>query len=417
LIVVTMVETKSKRQRSLKRKLFYSAIPTILAFLIIEGLFRLYFLVKEDVLVGRIYEELSHNPACASKPWFSREFVASKLVQPPNWYTPPGYSLILASDYKDKFFTIRDGIRATVGFDPQGVPPGRRPRKLVLLGASTTYCAEVPDEFTWASQLQKRLAAIPETRDIEVVNCGITTVVSLQEVERLEYEIRRNNIPDFCIFFDGMGDAFVGVMCGKPGGTMIGEYRRHTDTVLFATLKQIGRISVAATTIYRSILTSQLKNNSVDTRSKLTVREQAEATANLYERNMLRAKEICDRYRIRMIVFLQPHLYSIGGRPWTSHERAMADAAQKIHGFALRACYPLLREKVSRLRQRGIIAYDITEAFDRNLEPIFADDLHVETAGNGIIAAAILEKALPVLKESSSLAVAPPVEPGRRAER
>ena len=136
--MVTRVDVRGKHQRSLRRMLVYSAIPTILAFLIIEGLFRLYFLVQEEALVGKFYEELSHNPACASKPWLSREFVASKLGQPPGWYTPPGYSLILASEYKDKFFTIRDGMRSTVGFDPRGLPPGRKPRKLILLGASTT---------------------------------------------------------------------------------------------------------------------------------------------------------------------------------------------------------------------------------------------------------------------------------------
>jgi len=35
LVVITRVDTKSKRQRSLKRRLFYAALPTTLAFLII----------------------------------------------------------------------------------------------------------------------------------------------------------------------------------------------------------------------------------------------------------------------------------------------------------------------------------------------------------------------------------------------
>jgi hypothetical protein len=244
----------------------------------------------------------------------------------------------------------------------------------------------VPDDFTYASQLQKLLAAIPETRDIAVANCGITSMVSRQEVERLEYEIRRNNIPDFCVFFDGIADALQGVVNGDPQGTMLGAYRSHTDTALFRILKQIGRLSLAARSIHDSILSSQTKNDPFHTRSEAKVRELAQATADGYERNLLRAKEICDRYHIRMIVFLQPSLYSIGGRPLTSHEQSIADTARKSHANALRVCNSLFREKLALLRQQGILAYDITDAFNNNLEPIFVDDCHVENTGNRLIA-------------------------------
>src|SRR5262249_15810667 len=154
----------------------------------------------------------------------------------PDSYRPVGTHLRIPFDHEDRYFTTRDGFRATVGFDPKGLAPGRRPRKLFVLGGSTTYCQEVPDEFTWASHLQKRLAAVPGTQDIEVVNCGFPSMVSLQEVERLEYEIGRNNIPDFCIFFDGINDMAAGVRGGAPGGLISELFRKHTDTALFATL-------------------------------------------------------------------------------------------------------------------------------------------------------------------------------------
>jgi hypothetical protein len=408
--VVTSAGIKSERKRSLKRKLFYAAIPTILAFLIVEGLFRLYSLVEDRAEVGRRYETLSKNPAYKSNPWFTREFVASAMANDTGYYAPRRTRLVFRSDYQDQFFTVRNGIRATVGFDPGGVPPGRRPRKLLLLGGSTTYCGEVPDDCTYASLLQKRLAAIPETRDIEVVNCGIGSAVSLQEVERLEYEIARNNIPDFCLFFDGINDANQGVFNGNPQGTLFEARQDYLETGLLGTLKRLARVSVAARTIYHSVLGSQERNDPVPP-SEADVRELANATADCYERNMLRAKEICDRYRIRTIVFLQPNVYSISGRPRTSHEQWAAGRMRRGLGDALQLCYPFLREKLGRLRQRGILAYDISDAFNDNLEPIFVDGYHVECRGNGLIAEAILKKALPVLKDSSSQEIALPVEP------
>jgi lysophospholipase L1-like esterase len=411
--VVAGVDTKVQRQRSLKRRLCYAAIPTILAFLMVEGLFRLYFLARIDDPVGREYEHLSHCPAYASKPWFSREFVASFSATGQRGF-PGGGRLVFPRDQNDQFCTVRNGIRATVGFDPRRLPPGRQPRKLFVLGGSTTLCLEVPDGFTYASQLQERLAAIPETRDIEVVNCAVGGAVTLEEVERLEYEIGRNNIPTFCIFFDGINDANQGVFNGNPGSTPHEEKRVYEESGLLSTLKRIARLSVAVRTIYYSVLDSQSRNDPVHTRSEAKVRELAKATADCYERNMLRGKEICDRHGIRMIVFLQPHVFSIGGRPWTFDERAAAASMRKGMADGLRVCYPLLREKLSRLRQQGIMAYDISDAFNDNLEPIFVDEFHVESTGNRLIAEAILKRVLPVLKGlSPSLAI----EPDRRPER
>jgi hypothetical protein len=137
--VVPPIGSKVKRRRSLKRTLFYASIPTILAFLFVEGLFRLYFLVCGDELFWE-YQRLSHHPAYMSKPWFSREFLASSRSAPGGFYTPKGLRIWVPIDYKDRFITIRDGIRATVGFDPGAMPPNRRPRKLFLIGGSTTYC-------------------------------------------------------------------------------------------------------------------------------------------------------------------------------------------------------------------------------------------------------------------------------------
>jgi hypothetical protein len=380
-------------------------------------MFRIYAHLRERDQVERTYQALSSNPAWTSSPWFSREYVAASLagLERPRFYTPKGTRLVLPFDYRDRFVTVRDTVRTTVGFNPHGLPRGRRPRKLSVLGGSTTYCMEVPDEFTWASQLQQRLAAIPETQDIEVVNWGIGSAVSLQETERLEYEIARNNIPDFCIFLDGVNDTNQGVFNGNPQGTIFEASRDYLETGLLGSLKRVARVSAAVRAFYHSIVDSQGSNNPAPP-PEARVRELAQATADCYERNMLRAWDICARNRIRMIVFLQPNVFSIG-RPWTSHERWASERIRQGLGDDLRVCYPFLREKLNRLRERGIQTYDISDAFDDNHEPIFLDGYHVESTGNRLIAEAILRHALPVLLGSSSPEIALPHEPARQANR
>lgn len=406
-----------KRRRSLKRTLAYAAIPTTLALVTLEGAFRVYALVQDATEVRRQYRSLAQSPAYASKSWFSREFAASTCAMETGYYTPRGTHLVLHKDYMDRLVTVQDGIRGTTGFDPRGLAPGQKPRILFALGGSTTYCQQVPDEFTWASQLQKRLAELPETRDIKVVNCGISAAVSLEEVQRLEYEISRNNVPNYCIFFNGINDANQGVVNGNPGHTVRETAQSYAGQGLFSTLRAIASISVAARTIYHSIVSTQ-RENEPPPRPQAEVRKLALAVADVYEQNMLRAREICDRYHIGMMVFLQPHVFAIN-RPWTNYEKAAADRTRKDYQDALRVCYPLLQEKVERLKHRGILAYDISDAFDANREPIFVDNLfHVESTGNGLIADAILRHALPVLRSSPLLGeLALPGAPESRARR
>jgi hypothetical protein len=368
----------------------YAAIPTIVVFLLIEALFRVCAVIHEGSELERYYERLATRPAYASKPWFCREFIASSLAQEGRFYTPRGTDLLIPKDHKDRFITVQDGIRGTVGFDASRLAPNRRPRKLFVFGGSTTYCEEVPDEFTWASQLQKMLAVALPTADLQVVNCGVPAFTSFDEVRRLEYEIGRGNLPDICLFFDGLNDSHQGFVSGRPGQTTVAEgARKYADQGLVVTLRTIAKLSVAAQTIYRSILSSQRKNDPAP-RPEADASRLARTLADVYEQNILRAQKVCNRYGIRMMVFLQPHVFTIA-RPWTSDETAAANDASKIYAQALRSCYPLLREKLDVLRDRGVAVYDITDAFDRNLEPIFVDGLfHVESTGNRLIAEAIL---------------------------
>jgi lysophospholipase L1-like esterase len=405
--VTLRIGSGDKGKRPLSRQILYAALPTILVLLSVEGLVRLYFHVFPDIPPAVL-----HNPAYTSKPWFTPEFLASPGIN--GFYSPSGTRLVIPIDYKDRHFTVQDGIRATVGFDPAGLPPGRRPRKLYVFGGSTTYCKEVPDEYTYASQLQQRLAAIPETRDIQVFNYGVSCYVVLQDLERLEYEIAHNRIPDWCIFFDGINDVMQGIVNGDPNGTTI---EAGDKKGLLYTLRRLARLSVAAKKLYRYTVSSQQRIDPEHTRSEAKVRELAQATADHYERTLLRAKELCDRHGIGMIAFLQPHLYSISGRPLTEHEQIWARGLRKSEVEAFAVGYPLLQEKLRLLRQRDIHAYDITDAFNDNLEPIFIDAFHVESTGNRLIAEAILKHALPLLKDSSSEGGAPPVERDRQAGR
>src|SRR5205807_1168562 len=88
------------------------------------------------------------NPAYTSKPWFTEEFLTVSFRQPGRWFTEPDAALVFPQDCANRYFHVARGVRRTVGYP--WAPGDPIPHKLFLLGGSTTYCSEVPDNLTWA---------------------------------------------------------------------------------------------------------------------------------------------------------------------------------------------------------------------------------------------------------------------------
>jgi hypothetical protein len=110
-------------------------------------------------------------------PYFSEEFINESFVQPGGWSTPPGTSLLFPNDFKGRFFTVENGIRRTTD------TPGQASKNLFLFGGSTVYNSEVPDSYTIASYLQRKLASTG-INDYRVLNYGVTSVSTNQQLER-----------------------------------------------------------------------------------------------------------------------------------------------------------------------------------------------------------------------------------------
>ena len=86
-------------------------------------------------------------PAYQAAPYFSPAFV-DEAFSHQNWLVLPNSRVIYPGDYQGRWFNVKDGIRRTVG-SPQ------TNRRILLVGSSTIYNADVPDDFTIASYLQK----------------------------------------------------------------------------------------------------------------------------------------------------------------------------------------------------------------------------------------------------------------------
>lgn len=330
------------------------------------------------------------NPAYADKPWFNGRFLTLSM-QSGHWFSLEGTRLTLPKDHQDEYFTVVRGVRRTTGYDWKPGDPA--PVKLVVLGGSTTFCEEVPDDDTWASQLQKQLAADPETRHVRVMNYGVASVNSTQEVDRLEYELSHGNVPDVCLFFDGVNEVMGGVYNKNPEGTIADTAKEYAKEKERARTRFVKIAQKSA--LYRVLTAKPYGNRSLFPHlcDPHKLEDLASRTAAVYEANMLRAKSLCDRYGVRLVVVLQPQLYAVEGRPLTTFEQSMIDRPHVGVKPCFDVTYPKLREVLTRLAEQGIETHDLSRVFDRADRPIFIDFCHVETEGNRLIAESVSKAA------------------------
>lgn len=78
--------------------------------------------------------------------------------------------------------------------------------RIAFLGASTTFCAEIRDDFsTWPHQVVERLKAPFPNLDIDYVNAGVGGYTTEQSLKRLESQVARLS-PDVVVIYHANND-------------------------------------------------------------------------------------------------------------------------------------------------------------------------------------------------------------------
>lgn len=326
------------------------------------------------------------NEALLKHDWYSRDFFDAPLPDPGFW-TPRDSLLLFPRDYQNDYQTVQRGIRRTTGFDPQRHSPDA---VVAILGGSTVFCAEVPDDYTLPSMIQQSLASKPDTDGILVWNWGVSSVHSLQELERLKYEVSQGNKPDVAIFFHGVNDVFNGIFNGDPeGAIMIREIRENKPGVLADALKlRSGRL-------YRTLRNYYLRQpwlvSPAGLDDPLVLSELAEKTAAQYRKTINETLDFCNSNGITPVWVLQPAIPT-ASRELTPHEQSVMEPYSEDVFRIFEAGYPLLRQALQELQQRGAIVIDASDAFAPHSVPVFLDMCHVESDGNRILAETILQR-------------------------
>src|SRR5262249_21127670 len=158
-------------------------------------------------------------PAYHGQAYVSEDFVREKALEPGEWLQIPGQHLVTPPEYHGTYFNI-DELAPTGNLYRRTVnpPANDKPERIVLMvGGSTLYGPETPDDLTIASQLSQRLNALDPAHRYVVYNAGVVAADSAQDRDRVAYELSRGLKPYMVIAVDGPLDLVYGVYQGHPG--------------------------------------------------------------------------------------------------------------------------------------------------------------------------------------------------------
>ncbi len=155
---------------------------------------------NSELYMTRKEQVQSEPPAYKGSPYYSQEFVKDfirKSIPPLEW--DKNTNSILLGDLVGRFYNVQHGHRVTVGAS------GSETLRILLLGGSTIYNQEVPDEFTVASLLQ-RCINTKYPKKYKVVNGGLVAVSTESHWTTLQkFSLKPG---DHVIYYSGLNDLF-----------------------------------------------------------------------------------------------------------------------------------------------------------------------------------------------------------------
>jgi lysophospholipase L1-like esterase len=355
-----------------------------------------------DVVFGIIkpLKPYASNPerltakAYLNEPYFSEDFLVESFVQPGGWESPEGTKLILPQEFHGKYFNVdilpptNLTYRRTINHISDQALKNIKKKNIkiiIILGGSTVYCSEVPDDLTIASFLSKRLTTSHPEEEFYILNAGVTSANSSQELQRLKYELDRGLRPDIVISYNGINDITNGIYFGDPDGVMFCNDKRNR---LKETIRKI--ISLNFYYYMRKKSESETQRRPPDHITNMKMLESlAYKTKENYKANILKMHDLSKVYNFRLIIMLQPNLYTTNpsnNKESIAEIKRLAELRTPKIGQAFSIGYPLLRKEILEIGAEGVEAFDISNIFNLANQDVFIDMLHVNSGGNKIVA-------------------------------
>lgn len=362
---------------------------TLILLIIVEIAFRIYFhfnpvsdpRTKADCYqnaewVEEYYSELA---SCNTSEWKSYVY----------WQRNP---------FEGEFIHIDDqGYRQTI-VNPFPFDQKKTTHKLFFFGGSTMWGSGVRDKFTIPSLVGNELSK--RQFSVEIINYGESGYVSTQELIKLNLELKRGNIPDVVIFYDGANDIFSSLQSGIAGIPQNENNRKKEFNAIQEKKKSflvfVQSFSTLATVnfIKQKFGANEL---SFDNNDEVNLRALAKETVHLYNENIRLVNALAKEFGFQALFYWQPTLFS---KPeLSSYEKKQYENALAIKQFAGLVNEELFQEN---LQFENILFRNLTPIFNFQDTPVYIDWCHVGENGNILISQEIINDLVPVLDSISN---------------
>lgn len=353
------------------RKLLQFLIILLVTLLMLVGMELIAKAVFSDKLQSHYELMRSQPPPYENAPYWSPSLISESQRATWSIYISDDDSLMLVNDFNGEFINIENGRRVTTN-QPIGVVP-----TLWLVGGSTLFNEEVPDEYTVASYLQRLIG-----NRYRVENYGVSSANITQEVARLRtLDVRPN---DLVVFMDGVNEILVGIYYGDHTSAIVRENRNRIEQ-----MPASGLLETFSYLTFVRFITAMSMPIPTHLQNIDTVEQLGQETANHYEQRLLEAQEFTESQGATFVHFLQPHLFTL--QTLSEYEQSLnRNPHIMLPGLetAYRSGYGYLEAVSAGLP----FSYDISDAFDdvrQNGEELFLDFCHVTHRGNELLAEAM----------------------------
>lgn len=317
--------------------------------------------------------------AFRGEPWMSDFVREHRAADALDWHS---YVYWRHKPFQGRYINVdARGTRATWQ-DPR--PLDAKPLRVFLFGGSTMWGTGARDDFTIPSLLAKKLADPSYGQRIEVTNFGELGYVSTQELLALELELRRGNVPDLVIFYDGVNDLGAAYQEGEPGIPQ-NELNRRIDferpvaSFVYGLMRESALLRPILWRIRERVWRSENAKRSPEQEEQL-----ARDAVRLYAANLSIVDDLARDFGFRTLYFWQPVIFT--KRHLTPDEQQAA----RENGF-MREFF----ERANDMRREGGLSgrpdfHDISGIFDEIEEPIYFDFVHIAEHGNQRVVEAML---------------------------
>lgn len=317
-------------------------------------------------------------PALTRAPYFNAQFFDDSLANF-FFFTPPGTRRVVPSDVRRRYVSTSGNHRVTT------FTPDKYKNTVYLLGGSTTFCQEVPDALTIASQLQFFMNRF-QGGGFKIENFGTPGQMLFQQnqvLESLEKSIRPG---DIVVFYDGGNDIHQSVYFNNPQGVAVlkEENFQRLDFLKKMThfipalehLEIVKTLRVMQEAKPPTYLADTAKMNEIIARFVRNQRLELE-----------KAKTLSESHGAKFYHFNQPYIFTKSKlteneRLFVENPRVTFAGTEKGMRLGSEARAALLRS----LKAEGFETFDLRNAFDDLTSDIYLDWIHVNYLGNGKIA-------------------------------